>query len=269
MQIYYINLARRADRRTFMEDQFSRLGLAATRIEAVTPDELSAEDLDRWCNPARGRWHTPPELCCSLSHLKATRTLQASEHPYALVLEDDAVLSASLPRFLLAYDAESPPYDLVRIETSLERLRLKRGAGPDIGGVAICSSYSPTAGAAGYVVSRRAAGLASAGREMWLKPPDQVFFNPYEPLPRRLVVRQTDPGLCIQTYLLEATGLPDLPSDLVGRNARAVAEAPHFWRRLPHVIAVALERDVVVGAQKAWHQYVGGARKRRIEFHPG
>ena len=43
MDIYYINLARRTDRRDFMEAQFQKLGLAATRIEAVTPADISEE----------------------------------------------------------------------------------------------------------------------------------------------------------------------------------------------------------------------------------
>ena len=39
--LYYVNLASRPDRREFMDAQFARVGLAATRIEAVTPAATS------------------------------------------------------------------------------------------------------------------------------------------------------------------------------------------------------------------------------------
>src|SRR5690242_19024849 len=100
MQIYYINMARRTDRRAFMEAQLAKLGLEATRIEAVTPETFLASAV----TASRGRL-TPVALSCSLSHVKAAEALLASGDPCALILEDDAILSTRLPEFLAALDA--------------------------------------------------------------------------------------------------------------------------------------------------------------------
>lgn len=43
----YINLDTRSDRRQFFESQSVRLGLDYRRIQAVTPDDLTREDVDR------------------------------------------------------------------------------------------------------------------------------------------------------------------------------------------------------------------------------
>src|SRR3569833_23496 len=108
MDIYYINLDGRPDRRAFMEEQFARLGLKATRVRAITPTELTREQLDRHCNPSRGPWLEPGALCCSLSHLEVVRRVAGGSGSPALVLEDDVVISRTLPAFLDAFGRLQP-----------------------------------------------------------------------------------------------------------------------------------------------------------------
>ena len=54
--IIYLNLQSRPDRRAAMARQLSELGLAAHRIEACTPEDLSPRDIERYCNPTRSRF---------------------------------------------------------------------------------------------------------------------------------------------------------------------------------------------------------------------
>lgn len=269
MRVCYINLAARTDRRGFMESQFAALGLAATRVEALTPDDLTAADRDVSCNPARGYWLTPRELSCSLSHLAAMRGFLDTDGAHCAIFEDDVRLSHSLPRFLHAFEARPPAVDILRIETYLQPLRLLPSAEPGIAGFAILEAFSWAAGAAGYIVNRRAAEWLVASRDFRIKQTDRVMFNPYERLPRRMVMRHLDPGLCVQLKAIDQTRPPALSSEIdAERASRGQAERAHFWRRIPHAVADTIETEVVIATQKHWHQFVRGAKKRRIDFRP-
>jgi glycosyl transferase family 25 len=214
MQITYINLADRTDRRGFMEKQFAALGLVATRLEAMTRADVSEGQRDRYCNPAR-RWSmTDGQFACNLSHIKAWRALLDSDAPRALILEDDARLSASLPRFLAAIDAQNITVPLIRIESWPTEARRYRAADvnvlPDI---TLRRCLEQDAGAAGYIVTRQAAARLIAAPELNTMLIDGFLYNPHGPVGRRIEVRQTDPALCIQLWR-EKSALPEAGGSL-------------------------------------------------------
>ncbi len=66
---FYINLARRKDRREEIEAELERLGLAAERFEAIE--------------------RRPGIVGCGLSHLEVLKAARAAGLPNVLVLEDD------------------------------------------------------------------------------------------------------------------------------------------------------------------------------------
>lgn len=271
VDIYYINLAVRTDRRAFMEAQFSALGLFANRIEAVTPADLSGEERTRYCNPRRAHWLQPTELACSRSHLRAMQAIVRSGAPYAVILEDDVTLSKLLPGFLAQFDATPPPFDLVRLETDGRPLRLKPGSDGALGGVTFRLPASGTAGAGGYLISNSGARMTLASKRMLERPSDEVMFYPYDRLAKRLSARHCEPGLCIQNYLLgerqtHSTSLSDLSGE---RDLRPLAENRFYVQRLPGQIAGWFDRDIRVAALKLWYQTVGGTRKQSIEFKAG
>lgn len=120
MQIYFVNLSSRPDRLGFMNDQFAGVGLSAVRIEAAETTDLSEAFMERHGNPMRGRFLSPQQLACTVSHTYAWQALLSSGADRALILEDDTVLSAALPAFL----RELPPlaFDLIRIEAATRPL---------------------------------------------------------------------------------------------------------------------------------------------------
>lgn len=269
MQIYYINVDSYADRRAFMEGQFANLGLAGERIAAVTPKDISADDLDAYCSPRRARWLTPMEFCCSLSHLAAANALLASGAPHALVLEDDAVLSARLPRFLAAFEAAPPDLDLLRLETTRnQRLRLLPSGLPEIAGIGLYRSYSWAFGAGGYIVSRGGAEKIAASPETRLHAADRYLFDPYAALPRQMVAYQAKPTMIVQVSELEGDAAAQLPSRMSDRVVKLQTQRPYFWAALPGRVIRWVERDVLIAIQKAWHEYVRGARKTPVPFTP-
>src|SRR5690349_706446 len=100
--IYYINLRDRTDRRAFMQGQFAKLGLDAVRVDAVSIASLTSEQLTLYCDESSSHYLRPPAAACTLSHVKCWEAFLAipGSPQWALILEDDAVLSGALPAFL-------------------------------------------------------------------------------------------------------------------------------------------------------------------------
>ena len=197
--IFYINLARRPDRRAFMEDQFNRLGLTAERVEAVTPDDLPHSDRIKYCNPDRRRWMTETEFACNLSHAMAWRRFLDDGSEHALILEDDATLSRSLPSFLGTVRDAAPDIPVIRIETlGGEARRLGPVEQQIMPHIALRRCFTRDAGAGGYLLTRAAAALLIGRTEMKTELVDAVLFNPFTPLAKILEVRYCDPALSIQ-----------------------------------------------------------------------
>ena len=261
MPIYYLNLPARVDRRIFMDEQFARLGLRATRIEALTPDRIAADELERYCEPRRGGTLSPSALACRLGHLSVAQALIASGEPYAAVFEDDAVISSRFKSFLDAFAASAGKPDLLRLETHLEGLRLGRVESV-LEGVEIAKPYSWEPGAAGYIMSRRAAEAFVANPRMRRRN-DQALFSPEGWLARHVVLRQAIPALCIQSFLVKDGHQPRLGSD--NRGPAPARFTQTRWQAVGGEIRRVVERDLVGGARKLFFR-LRGVRKRRIDF---
>lgn len=267
MKAYFINLARRTDRRDQMQSRFDKIGLSWERIEAVTPDDISADQLARYCNPAAYKWQTQGELACSLSHVRALQRFLETDAPYGAIFEDDAVLSPSLRTFLDLFSETAPDVDLLRLETEHVRLRMVKTPDQTINAVGLFRMYSTGGGAAGYVVSRRGAERIVAGEEILFDLTDQALFNPYARLAKDLVMRQTDPALVVQENRYSDPGDRTVGSDLNAlRVARSRRDMSNMLSRVHYNIWDFFDRDIRLAAIKAWHEYVGGAARRTVPF---
>ena len=230
----------------------------------MTPDELTDADLAAYCHPSRPFWLGQGECACTQSHLKVLRAMLDSGDALALVLEDDVALSPRLPAFLRAIEAAPPDFDLLRIETGDTRVRVL-SVQPALAGIEIVRLVGYDSGSGGYLVSRRGASRLLNNVEARRRPVDQAWFDSQAPLARQMIVRQTVPGLCIQSRF-EITGVPVLASDLGNGDARPTAEAPWVWRHRLNRFSRALHRDTVTAFKKQWFQRVEGARLLRIPF---
>ncbi len=76
-QTYVINLDRSTERMAHMAELLSAQGLEFIRIPAVD-DKMQG-----------------PHVSCFLSHIKVWETFLASDHDYALVLEDDVLMAVT------------------------------------------------------------------------------------------------------------------------------------------------------------------------------
>ena len=93
---YIISLANQQDRREHMRQECARVGIEATFIDAVDMRQASQSDIERLSSrllhkkTKKQRWLTRGELGCALSHHQVYAHIVRQQHPYALVLEDDA-----------------------------------------------------------------------------------------------------------------------------------------------------------------------------------
>ena len=94
--IYWINLARSADRRARMHKRLGSRGLIATRVEAIdAADPSTLSKKVRWSTepslvaPPHHRSITPIEAAVVASHLAAIQRAYADGHERALIFEDD------------------------------------------------------------------------------------------------------------------------------------------------------------------------------------
>lgn len=262
--IYYINVETRPARRSFMEEQFSTLGLHAQRIEAITPEVIPVELARKFTVPSRYRWLTLGELACTLSHLKAMETLLAGKATHALILEDDAVLSGYLPKFLAEFALAPPSFDLVRVETYDDWLRIHPRADHLVGEIELRSVYTAPSGTAGYVISRRGAEKVLLNQDVFRAQVDLTLFHPFARLGKRMSIRHADPGLCIQIHKLHRDRVFGLTDIDIYRAQRDAIEAP-YWR-LHFDIFEWLDKYLHVGVVNRWHELVDGVRRRSILF---
>jgi glycosyl transferase, family 25 len=180
MELYFINLSRRGDRRAAMETQARWLGLALTRLNAMDAREADLKELDHWFEKNGPLGVIPKgDQCCFLSHRLAWTRLVESGDAYAAVLEDDVELSPRAPLVLQNEDWIPPGTDLIKLEhygPASQSVLLSDFK--DVGhGFRLGRMRSRHTGAAAYILSRRAAELLLATPRFDL-PVDHVLFNP-------------------------------------------------------------------------------------------
>lgn len=196
MKTLIINLAHARDRMGFMRAQMADLGLDWERIEAVTPQTLHPPADD----PVWHRWQRPlrvTEMALCASHMAAWRRVIALGAP-CLVLEDDALLSRSLPGFL-AQVAGLVGVDHISLETRSRKKLVARGMHPD---APLRRLWQDRTGSAAYVVFPAGAKALLARARRCGAPSDALISATYA-----MRSFQADPALAIQLDQCRAYGI--------------------------------------------------------------
>ena len=117
VKAYWLNLDQNHDRSVYMESQLTRIGMAHTRVGAISPNssEYLVDKLEQPC-----KRNTPRDISVILSHLKAMYTAvhaKDDKSEFALILEDDV-------KFLYDIDFNSlvklapPEFGILQLITS-------------------------------------------------------------------------------------------------------------------------------------------------------
>ncbi len=177
LQTWVINLDRAPERLARISSQLQGLGLAFTRIPAVDARALTEQQLSLLDEPAFRRKHgmTPVmgELGCYLSHVRACELFLASNAAYALVLEDDVLLHATLQPVLAGLMQHPGRWDMVKLSavhsgTPVPCLELSPGH-------QLAVMLSRCTGSSAYLMNRRAAQAYLRGLLPMSLPYDHVF----------------------------------------------------------------------------------------------
>lgn len=114
MKTYLINLDRSPERLRFMRGQLDRLGIPFERFPAVCGRELAPEARARGFSRIRSfiastKRMSDAEIGVAMSHVGCCRRMVETEERYALILEDDVVLSDGFAATLSRVEAFLSP----------------------------------------------------------------------------------------------------------------------------------------------------------------
>ena len=117
--IFVISLPRSVERREAISARLKNLGLHSTFFDAIDGADFYTDA--RYFNAEKCKAHekrimNAGEVGCALSHIGVYKKIEEQKLPFALVLEDDALISGDLPRVLRELEPHIKPNDFITIE---------------------------------------------------------------------------------------------------------------------------------------------------------
>ncbi|MBC6443759.1 MAG: glycosyltransferase family 25 protein [Rhodobacteraceae bacterium] len=194
--LYYINLDRAPERRTFMEAQFADIGVQAQRFRAL--DARAAGPTGEGGYVPGSGWRyglTKAEIACFESHRAVWRRVLEQGLSSAVIMEDDVVLSGATGPVIESLASAAPEYDLVKLDYSpkpsyFDAVRMMNG-------VAVRQILQPITSAGAYIVSGKGAKKLMKASRRYSDPADDFIT-----MPRRMWrMYQVFPAVCIQVCL--------------------------------------------------------------------
>ena len=180
LPVFVINLDRRPDRWRMISDSLGRIGVSAQRISAIDAESMTDQDKSMHLG----------EKACVLSHCKALHAFLATDHPAALILEDDVELASDVTALLGGKDWWPVGAKLLKLDNPGEKPRLMgpaRGRTPTSRGLHRVALSQ--AGGGAYLLDRQAAATVLDACKMPFLPIDVLLFD----LRRSKTARQLRP----------------------------------------------------------------------------
>jgi glycosyl transferase family 25 len=156
---YLINLDRNKDRLNFFISNFKKIGLEFTRISGIDGSKFSKEEFDNFSKirPRRNIPWLPGQMGCFLSHYHAWGKIATGTERFCAVFEDDIHISTDLKNILDNDQWIPDDFDIIRLETSTNRILLTKNPVLKYGNRKIYGVKSTSWCAGGYILSRSAA----------------------------------------------------------------------------------------------------------------
>ncbi len=195
-----LNLDRSPDRLEAIGAQFKAMGVPFERMSAVDGKAASEEDFQKFCSTrnACNTWNRG-KMGCFLSHYNAWQIAANSPDPYTAVFEDDMHLSPSLKEFLETDSWIPRECEIVRLETSTNRIWLGNDVLATKAGREVKRVKSTTWCTGGYIISRDAARKLLALPENTHDSVDYFLFCfEKSDVPKSLHISMVSPALCVQ-----------------------------------------------------------------------
>ncbi|HOO50500.1 MAG TPA: glycosyltransferase family 25 protein [Alphaproteobacteria bacterium] len=192
-----LNMDKDKERLCHMAQQLSLTCPEFTRIPAINGRNMLQTELQSYGKNVRGNDWSNGALGCFLSHRSAWHTLVTSGEEYALILEDDVYLSADLSKLLQDISWIPKDADIVRLETSTNRVKLEPVG--EIFDRHICKVRSTCWCCGAYLIHRDTAQtLLETPREKWDSVDYFLLSRETSEIARTLNVYQVTPALAVQ-----------------------------------------------------------------------
>jgi glycosyl transferase family 25 len=205
IQTYLINLAVDLDRLEAFRRGFDRLGLPFERIEAIDGRTFSEEDFRRFQKdrPRHGKGWLRGQMGCFLSHHMAWQKIAAGPDRFGAIFEDDIHVSDDLSAILAQDEWIPDDADVIRLETSTNRLLLSSRPVLTFGKRKLHRVHSTSWCAGGYILSRKTAQRLIELPTRNHEPSDALLYSFTESvIAKELNILQFQPAPCIQDKYL-------------------------------------------------------------------
>lgn len=246
MKIYVINLDQDTERLDFFTANFARLGIEFERIPAVDGRKFSEADYQAFMSqrPRNNKTWLRGQMGCFLSHYHAWQKIAADDERFCAVFEDDLHISDNLKK-ILADDSWIPDdVDLVRLDTSTNRVRLTNEPELSYARRKLYRVKSTSWCAGGYLLHRRAAQQLLALPTVAHEPADVILYNFEDSnIARKFHILQCNPALCTQDKHL-ASGKANFSSNIEFADNQPSAWQLRLSKITPHALIKALYRSL-------------------------
>lgn len=182
-----------------MQKLLEKIGASYQRVPAVDAQELQ----EKRFSAIFGRELSKPEIACARSHFRAWQ--EALEfikvnRGYAVIGEDDAVLSPTILPFLKELESSPLDFDIVHLEDPKKApyFLTAKNDFQIVNGVKVARLLSKAVCTAGYVVSEKGLEKLINFSESFDLPIDEWLFNPYSKVWKKLEIYQPDRPLVWQ-----------------------------------------------------------------------
>jgi glycosyl transferase family 25 len=204
---FLINLEKDKERLAFVTKNFEVLGLCFERINAVDGRTFSDQSFQDF-QSLRPKNNTPwrrGQMGCFLSHFHVWELVANGEEDYCAIFEDDIHISQDLK--LILNDLQSIPTttDIIRLETSTNRVLLNTSLFITGGKRKAYKVQSTTWCTGSYILSKEAAKKLIAVPDKFHHLSDIFLFNfEVSKIARELETFQFNPAFCTQNkHLLD------------------------------------------------------------------
>ena len=201
MKSYVINLDKDTDRLQFFSDNFKRLNVEFERISAVNGRNFYEQDYQDFMKlrPRNNKTWLRGQMGCFLSHFSAWQLIANGTEDFCAVFEDDVHISDDLQYLLKDTSWVPSNADIIRLETSTNRIRLSTTPVLEYNNRSAYKVMSTSWNAGAYILSRATAQKLVALPAAQHQPSDILLFNFNEsPLVEQLHILQFHPALCTQ-----------------------------------------------------------------------
>tara|TARA_Y100000034_G_scaffold125539_1_gene175300 strand:- start:122401 stop:123156 length:756 start_codon:yes stop_codon:yes gene_type:complete len=168
-KVYYINLDKSVERRTFMEQQFQEFGIPIERYSAILGKAMDAKLLKKLKGHFNILTHfpylNPGEIGLTATYFKLWKEIQNQDEKFAVILEDDALIQNDFFSKINDIFSEVSPNDFVDISGRKGYFKLKEKD--------FTTLYSiPPLQTTGQIVGKNAAAKLVANFKKWYAPID-------------------------------------------------------------------------------------------------